>query len=275
MPEPSYHQFLQTVLPQQQDSIANYQLNDQKVWIKKASKHNSIWLYRLAGLGAKLLGIEALAPVPSTGGKKAIVTEAKRLQNLGEHQINVPQVLASCEYGLMISDLGGERQEARQLDSFLLRQANAAQCWHYFTQTVDALLHTHQRGMWLSEAFIRNIVIDQHDQIGFVDFETEPLDYLDQQSCFARDWIHFIYSVAIRLDKHAQLAPSASYLQQALAQESRKTQDAVYLSCARLSFLHKLPVKYFGKDGQRLAAAAILFRLLTAQQAEIASSTPK
>jgi hypothetical protein len=262
MPERANQEFLQHMLAQQHPSIAHYQFHDQKVWIKKANQHNSIWLYRLAGLGAKLLGIAVLAPVPSTGGSKAILTEVERLKTLAAQHINVPKVLAYNQQGLMISDMGKPEQPAQQLDSTLLRHATAAQCWSYFCKTVDAILATHQQRMWLSEAFIRNILIDHAGNIGFVDFETDPGDYLSQELCYARDWLFFSYSVAIRMQQHALLTQAADYLKLKLALEHPSTQAALHLAYSRLCFISRLPVHYIGKDGKRLASAAQFFRLL-------------
>ncbi|KAA8733129.1 hypothetical protein F4V57_07820 [Acinetobacter qingfengensis] len=262
MPDSSAQHFLQETLQQQKASIAKYMFNGEKVWIKKAGKHNSIWLYRLVGLGTKILGVDALAPVPSTGGKEAIQTEVKRLKALAEHGINVPKLLAYNDYGLMISDMGNREKSARQLDSTLLRHSTNEETLYYFKKTVDAILDTHKKNMWLSEVFIRNILIDQHNEIGFIDFETDPHDYLNKDHCYARDWIYFMYSVAIRMQKHDLLQATADYLKQAFNQESESTQYALKIACSRLSFLRKLPVQKFGNDGERLLATATLFTLI-------------
>lgn len=72
--------FLKANAKTQQCNMASYLFNGKKVWIKKSSKRHSIWLYRPLGWVMRLLGIQALMPVPNLGGNQAISTEIRCLK---------------------------------------------------------------------------------------------------------------------------------------------------------------------------------------------------
>lgn len=257
------HDFLQQHIKIQRASIDSYQFDGYTVWIKKASKRHALWLYQLIGWAMRFLGIEALMPVPNMGGERAISTEVKRLQELAKLGINVPHVLAYTDDGLMLKDIGNAEHPAQQIEGLLQASNDAASCMALFQMTVKTISSVHQRGSWLSEAFARNIMVDQRNQVAFIDFESDPGSYLPPAACYARDWLLFMFSVAQILNRHSTEKQAVDFLWQQLACEPMATQQQVKIACQRLSWLRKLPVQKFGKDGYRLLATAELFKLMS------------
>lgn len=256
--------FLAQMLATQTSSIAKYQFEQQTVWIKKAGKRHSIWLYRFFGIAAKLLKLQALTPVPNLGGYQSILTETHRLQELQQRGINVPELLTYNEEGLMIADVGDAEVPSEQLESALKHSASAEDCLRLYKQVVDEVHRIHQKEVWLSEAFLRNMVFDKNQRIAFLDFESDPGQYMNQQLCFARDWLCLIFSASIYLKSHDVLEQGSSYLYATIQQESKQTQSAVLSATKLFNWLNKLPLNKFGKDGYRLTAVLTVLAYLKA-----------
>ncbi|XID75342.1 RIO1 family regulatory kinase/ATPase [Alkanindiges sp. WGS2144] len=254
--------FLKQKIKTQQHNIASYTFNGHTVWIKKASRRHPMWLYRLLGWVMRFLGIQALMPVPNLGGAQAISTEVTRLKELAALGIRVPKVLAHYKHGLMLEDVGNHAQPAQHIDALLANAESPSACLELFKLTVRTILEVHQRGAWLSEAFARNILMDESGRLAFIDFEDDPATYMPPVCCYARDWLCFMFSVAARLNHHQIQEVAIDYLKQQLAKEPAATQHLVFTACERLSWLRKLPVQKLGKDGQRLLATAELLNLM-------------
>lgn len=256
--------FLERNLSHQQNSIQRYQFKGEQVWIKKAGKHHSIWLFKILGFFSHLFRLRALTPVPNTGGQRAISIEAQRLKLLKQKGINVPELLAFNHQGLMLADLGQNLAPSLQLETAFQRSTSAKHCLALYQNTVDALHHVHLKDTWLSEAFLRNMVLDKNQQIAFLDFESDPGHFMNKHLCFARDWLCLIFSSSIYLKKHGVLKQASDYLQHTIKQESLQTYTEVVAVTRILNWLDKLPLHKLGKDGRRLMAVITLLTYLKA-----------
>lgn len=250
----SPQEFLTQHLEQQDHSIHSYQYQQQTVWIKKAGKRHSIWLYKLLGLVTKSFKLKALTPVPNLGGTAAIQIEAKRIKHLQQHGINVPKLLAHNSEGLMLADVGTQAHPAQQLEAALKNCQNAADCLELYTHIVDEVHAIHQKGLWLSEAFLRNMMLDKNNDIAFLDFESDPGKYMNKKMCFARDWLCLIFSSSIYLKQHGIMEEASHYLHDIMQQESQQTYRAVVAVTRVFNWLAKIPLEKLGKDGYRLTA---------------------
>lgn len=164
----------------------------------------------------------------------------------------------------MIADVSNVEVPSEQLESALKNSASAEDCLHLYKQIVDELHAIHQKEAWLSEAFLRNMVLDKNKHIVFLDFESDPGQYMNQQLCFARDWLCLIFSASIYLKSHDLLEQGSSYLYSTVQQESKQTQSAVLSATKLFHWLNKLPLNKFGKDGYRLTAVLTLLAYLKA-----------
>lgn len=86
-----------------------------------------------------------------------------------------------------------------------------------FTQAIQSIQSIHQKGGYLSEAFARNILVDEQNQFSFIDFETDPRDVLSLHDCFVRDWLLFIFSTAYHFEFEQLNAIAASHPPQSTA----------------------------------------------------------
>ena len=117
-----FQEFLETALVTQQESIKAYTLDSGKVWLKKASERHGLWLYTPLKWLAKIFNLGAIMPVPNQGGSAAIQCEYNRIQQLKALGVSTPNVLALSKKGILLEDLGSQRQsKVKQLDQSLAR----------------------------------------------------------------------------------------------------------------------------------------------------------
>lgn len=153
-------------------------------WLKRyegGPRRLRLWLLnRVAGW----LQVPCLRAAPARCGDAARQLEQRRLIELTQCQVRVPQVLQSGESALLLADLG-PTLAAR------LRGAGQARRLQLLARAASAIAATHARDACLGQPLARNITVDDADRVGFLDFEEDPLEVmtLDQAQC--RDWLLF------------------------------------------------------------------------------------
>lgn len=255
---PDHAAFLRAKLPQQLSNLASYALGAEQVWIKKAGPRNGLWGYAALGLVARLVRLEALRPVPNRGGLDAIATETRRLRDLAARGLRVPAVLAAQEDGLMIRHLGAPGQPTPALDA-VLRDAVPAgpqAVLAPWQQGLDALARVHAADTCLSQGFARNLVLCPDGEIGFIDFEDDPLAMLPLLQCQVRDALCYAHSAALYLDQAGALGAARPLWQAWQQARPAALRDALARSIARMDWLRHLPAdRRWGRDLQRARAA--------------------
>ncbi len=256
-----YQQQLEKLLTVQTRTIERHILDNQEaVWVRRADSHNAMWPYYLLGGMTKLLGADALKPVPSLGGVTAIKNESAALKRLAKHNILAPTLLAQTEQALMMSNLS----DIDNLMEALLkaqRSNNNELLLKYWEQGAIAITEVHKKGQYLSQCFARNMMVCPDDKIGFIDFEDEPSEVLTLAQCQTRDWLCYLHSTAFLLDddKHRELG--IVILKKALGKETQNTISAIEKNTKYLSWLRHLKHKRWGRDTLRVAG---LMRFITA-----------
>ena len=247
---PKYQDFLEHTVSNQSRSIQPYVIDGLKVWLKKASKRYPWWLYLPLQWFSKLLNMQILAPVPNYGGSDAIRCEAQRIRQLEKIGVSVPKVLAESDTGLLIQDIANHDQQLMQLDHALAREPDFNKRKQLFETAVHALKKIHAKNCYLSEAFARNILVDSQQNISFIDFETDPHQTLDLETCQARDWLCLLFSTAFRFND--QERPS---IEQLIKHELKDRQDILFQLHKvghRFAWLNRVGVEKTGNDGKRM-----------------------
>lgn len=255
-----YNVFLMTAAQLQSESVAAHYYLDQKVWIKKASARHSTWIYLPLQWFSKLLGLQMLAPVPNVGGNDAIACEINRLETLYKLGINVPEVLAHQPNAVLIKDVATDHTSVQQFEQALAQQKTSEQRLQLFAKAVHAIQDIHTKGNYLSEAFARNILIDDQQKFSFIDFETDPGKVLSIQDCQTRDWLCLIFSTAKRFEEH-ELISVKEILSQSLGIQSQTYRD-IARTGQKLAWLLKLKLEKLGSDGKRLKKCIVLLHSL-------------
>lgn len=257
-----FQTFLDNTLKTQQTSIQAYKLDTGKVWLKKASERHGLWLYTPLKWLAKIFNLGAIMPVPNQGGAAAIRCEYQRIQQLKQLGVSTPNVLAHSDKGILLEDIGAQHQsKVKQLDQALAYcKDDLAAKTTLFTQAIQAVQYVHLQGGYLSEAFARNILVDQERHFSFIDFETDPASVLSLHDCFVRDWILYIFSTAYHFE-FEQLKDASYILYQALLAEPQVYKDICKVG-KRLNWVLRLNVNRVGNDGKRIQKCVLFLRYL-------------
>jgi hypothetical protein len=82
-----------------------------------------------------------------------------------------------------------DEMKANRTDTELIR--------YLFRTCLSGIKQLHIKGQYLSQGFVRNILkIKDSDEVGFIDFEDDPLDVLSLEQAQARDLLIFVNSTA-------------------------------------------------------------------------------
>lgn len=248
---------LKRLLNIQTDTIARHTLaNGETVWVRKTGKSIPQWRYTLLGLLAKTFRLGALSPVPNLGGSAAIAIEANRLKTLSAHSIPAPRLLAELSDGLMFTHLG-----EHNLLHFLENDTDQLGYWQRGLEAIHAV---HRQNQYLSQAFARNIIVQDNGGIGFIDFEDDPGLHLNLTQCQSRDYLCYFQSTCNWLKKRGNLAEAAIIWQQHRQTLPAETLRQIETTVRPMLWMRRLKARRWGNDTLRLAALAELFTLAKA-----------
>lgn len=255
-----YAKFLAEHADTQINSIQSYLIEDQKVWLKKAAQRHSTWIYYPLQWFSKLLRLSMLAPVPNKGGEDAIACEVKRIQTLSKLGVHVPEILAFQDNAILLKDAAGQGQSIQQLERALSVQKDASLRLALLEKAILSLEHIHSQKNYLSEAFARNILVDDQHNFSYIDFETDPGLIHSLQDCQTRDWLCFIFSTAHRF-KVQELDSVTNLFIQSLSKHPKSFADICRVG-RKLTWLLNIKPEKFGNDGKRLKKCITLLKLL-------------
>ncbi|PRY64732.1 tRNA A-37 threonylcarbamoyl transferase component Bud32 [Vreelandella songnenensis] len=248
-----YDLFLLDTMPKQQATMSAHTLNGERVWLKRAAKRNSHLAYAPLKLLAAWLKLDALKPVPNTGGEQSIITEAQRIEALRRAGIQVPTILAQTPKALLLADAGTSEAPAVTLLDKLKSTDNPEQIDRTLARSIEALNRVHQRDCYLSEAFARNILVTD-DKTVFIDFETDPGQVHPPVDCMVRDWYCFIFSLYGKLYKSpTQCERLTPALLEGLRNANQEVRERFCEILPKLLRLQRLPFKFLGSDGRKIS----------------------
>lgn len=175
-------------------------MDGQPTWLKIYEKRSGtrvaatrLWNGIAQGLGAGILR----AP-PQHGIEQTRQIEMRRLNELRDQGVLVPDILAEGKGALVLSDIGPS------LSGQLKAAGNDAQIDELVQAAVTAMAHAHRNGAYFGQAFARNITVcDQ--RIGFIDFEEDPLEVMSLADAQARDWLMFAAGVSRHYEKRSDV----------------------------------------------------------------------
>ncbi|OTG85954.1 serine/threonine protein kinase [Acinetobacter sp. ANC 4558] len=255
-----YSNFLNEMSPKQKNSIQSYDIKNQKVWLKKASSRHSTWIYLPLSWISKLLNLNMLRPVPNYGGARAIQCEVSRIKQLAQLNISVPTILAFSSEAVLLQDLGQNHTSLLQLQTAIASEQTSETRLSLYFEAIQQIQQIHDLNGYLSEAFSRNILVDQNRKFSFIDFETDPREVLSLQECHIRDWLCFIFSTASCFQENELEQISEFYI------NHLSHQPEIYHSICRVGkkvqWILKFKPEKLGGDGRRLRKCILLLSLL-------------
>ncbi|WP_373974336.1 hypothetical protein NT239_11890 [Chitinibacter sp. SCUT-21] len=226
------------------------ELDRQRVIVKRQESRARPFGYSALNLAAKILQQPILCAVPAYGGAKGQATEVRRLRQLKDAAVAVPEVLHTGSDWIAISDAG-----ETSIDYLLTRSTEPQLAT--WDKALAAILDTHRKGQTLSQAFARNIHL--HDgEIIFIDFEDDPLEVLSLAQAQTRDWLLFIHSTVYLMQLELQVLTER--FAHFVGQDSTEVQALIKNSGHSLAWLRHLPKqrKPWGRDVISLQGAGAL-----------------
>ena len=261
----NFSKFLKQTTKSQQESIRAYHLGQLKVWLKKSSDRHSAWIYLPLRWLASLFNIKALTPIPNRGGSRAILCEAYRIQDLQGIGVSTPNILAISPSGLLLEDAAQMGEDVIQLDHALaMYQDDSERKFELFEDAVKAIQEVHQKDGYLSEAFARNILVSKDKQFTFIDFETDPGEVLDIETCQIRDWLCFIFSTAYRFTEEE--IPRICQIFINTIFPYKKIYKGIKSIGKKLAWAKKIKFDKFGNDGKRIQKCLMFFQILEQEE---------
>ena len=263
-PVTDYHAFLLEHVHSQVANVARYHAGQETLWVKRSGPSNPAWRYRVLGAIARGLQLPVLCPVPNPGGQAAIATEVRRLHDLAQRGLRVPEVLAHVPDGFVMRHLGAPGQPTPSLGNEMEAAAargGANAVLALWCQGLQAISQVHRSGTALSQAFARNLVRCPDGVIGYIDFEDDPAAALPLPLCHARDALCYAHSTAWILAAAEALPTARAHWLDWLRTLSPDAQAVLHTTTTRLGWAGKLPPsRRWGRDAQRIRLAFELLR---------------
>lgn len=224
-------------------------------WLKKAAPARGIFRYHALNLFSWLLRLPLLKAVPQPGGTAAIANEIKRLNALQQAGVLVPKIIAHDNDWLLIEDVGVSIVKTLKQQS--TKQATRQQL---FKQCLQAIKKLHLQKQYLSQGFIRNMLLDEvSNDIAFIDFEDDPLQVMSLAEAQARDLLLLVNSTARFFVQDQTFFNHA--ISEFLQDHDGAMIDALNTTTQRMQWITKIPFqKLFGHDYQKLKVGILALK---------------
>ncbi len=196
------------------------------------------------------LGVGPLRAPPRLAGDDASRLEQRRIAQLHDQGVLVPDVVGTGNHVLLLSDLGPT------LSSCLKRAADASEVDDLVHCGVSALVDVHRRGAYLGQAVARNIIMTGSG-VGFIDFEEDPLEVMSLAEAQARDWL--LFSSSISRYYEGRVETLTAMLGHALPDVGNDVATVVDHAARRLGFLEVL-TRALGHRARALGVAVASLR---------------
>jgi len=219
-----------------------------RYWLKKSAPARGVFRYHALNIFSKILRTPILKAVPQLGGSTALKTEIKRIQQLQAEGILVPEICATSSEWILIKDLG-----VSIIDDMKSNRSNQKRMRKLFTICLKALKKAHLSNQYMSQCFVRNMLMvdEEKKEIGFIDFEDDPLSVMSLEQAQARDLLLFINSTARFFVKDTDYFNNE--IQLFLDGHKPEVLDHIKNTNKRLKWVTKLPFqKILGHDYQKL-----------------------
>lgn len=225
-------------------------------WLKKAAPARGVFRYHALNLFSRLLRLPLLKAVPQPGGNRAIANEISRIHTLASHGVLVPEVIVYDDSWLLIKDIGTSIIKTMKLTS--TTQSRRQQL---FTACLKAIKNVHSKGQYLSQAFIRNLLLhdEQTMQVAFIDFEDDPLTVMSLSAAQARDVLLLVNSTArFFVNDPAFFTDS---IQQFTSGHDPEMIEALRATANRMQWITRIPFQgLFGHDYQKLKTGILALK---------------
>ncbi|MEH6421745.1 hypothetical protein [Pseudomonas sp. CGJS7] len=230
--------------------VTRLSMQGRTAWLKSYGGGSRRLRLRALELTARRLGVPALRPPPHRVGAGARETEQRRLLELAACEVRVPSILGEGDTYLLLSDIG-ETLSAR------LRRSSPDQAYALVHRAARTLADAHARGGYIGQPLARNLTIDEHGRIGFIDFEEDPGEVMSVQQAQIRDWLIFAAGTSRYFrDPDRELS---AIIAESLRGEAEEVRRGLGDAADRLGFVESV-AGWFGRRARGLGGAVQALR---------------
>lgn len=225
-------------------------------WLKKAAPARGVFRYHALNLFSWLLRLPLLKAVPQPGGDAAIKNEIKRIEDLAEQGVLVPKIIAHDTGWLLIKDVGSSI--IREMKQKNTKQARRQDLFNACLHAIKAL---HQQDQYLSQGFIRNMLLcdEKSMQVAFIDFEDDPLSVMSLAAAQARDVLLLVNSTARFFIDDGEFFNAS--IQQFMQGHKPEMVLALRTTANRMQWITKVPFQgLLGHDYQKLKVGILALK---------------
>lgn len=242
-------------------SVAGWQ---GRVWLKRGRPKRSALIYAVlngVATGIRLPWLKTSGSA-AAGGRVSTAVELRRLQELRQAGVLVPQVLAHTEDAILMQDIGAPADSSVSLEHAInshFTQGHLDAALAYWQQGLQALQRLHHKDQYVSQAFSRNMVLDASGTPGFVDFEDDPLEVMTLLNCKTRDLLCYLHSTAWPIAQAGAIPQAQAFLAQWVRGYAEVERQAFVQAAQRTRFARWFPqTRRFGKDAASIHYVHVL-----------------
>ena len=226
-------------------------------WLKKAAPARGVFRYHALNFFSWMMRLPLLKAVPQPGGNKAIANEIYRITQLAKAGVSVPELLAYDDSWLLIKDAG--QSIIKKLKQSETKQSARQEL---FQTCLDAMKELHKKDQYLSQGFVRNMLLDEPTQtIIFIDFEDDPLTVMSLPHAQARDVLLLVNSTARFFVEDVEFFNRA--IQQFIKDHDPDMVKALKTTADRMQWITKVPFQgLLGHDYQKLKVGILALKNL-------------
>ncbi len=170
--------------------VTRLMVQGRPAWLKSYGGGSRRLRLSALDLTARRIGVPSLRPPPHRVGAGARQTEQRRLLELAARDVRVPSIIGEGETYLLLSDIG--QTLSARLRTLLSQGGRGSEQAHALVNAAArALAEVHARGGYIGQPLARNLTVDEHGRIGFIDFEEDPGEIMSVQQAQIRDWLVF------------------------------------------------------------------------------------
>lgn len=242
-----YKYNINKLAPNQKNSLQNYILdNGESVWIRKINKAIPKINYMSLNLLAILFKVPALKSC-YVDPYQSIKDEINIINNLTKNNINTLKILAYNDISIMTLDCSYYFKNPITLYNYFIKSKES------ITKTIklsiQAILNIHSKNLYLSQAFIKNIMIDENKNFIFFDFEEDSGRVFHIYECQVKDCLFFILSSSYLLKEY--LNESLIYWNNYIKERPKNFQNIFYKYRKNLIKINVFRIlKDLGKDSK-------------------------
>jgi tRNA A-37 threonylcarbamoyl transferase component Bud32 len=172
----------------------SFEFEGKKLWVKQPElAEENIW-HTFLSLFSKVLNNNFFKPTVVTDAKESLAYEAKRLKELRENGIRVPDLLIETENYLVLEDTGRVLSEIFNDPAITIQEKEGI-----IIQLSSDLASMHNKGFFHSRPALRDITYKE-GQIYFMDFEENLEKSLTTKEAIIRDGFLYVHTLYRKLN---------------------------------------------------------------------------